>query len=132
MLKAFGIVVLVLSLITVGIWSQTDLIRTLLNPDYIRVEIHGRLQHQAVAVYWRTEGQQDSMLVYQSANQLIRSFPQSGYNIFTVTYDRQFIGSVEQFKTAKYNAHSYNFVLEEYEGEIELTDVVISGIDGHR
>jgi|GEM_PF-6751894 len=132
MLKAFGIIVLVLSLITLCIWSQADFIRTLLDPDFVRVELHGRLHHQAVEVYWKSEGQQDSTLIYQSGNQLIKSFPQSGFNTFTVTYDKRFIGSIEQFKTAKYNSHSYNFVLEEHEGQIELVDVVISGIDGHR
>jgi hypothetical protein len=132
MLKAFGIVVLVLSLITIGIWSQTDRIRTMLDPDYIYVELHGRLQHEQVAIYWKTEGQRDSTLIYEAGNQLVKSFPERGYNIFTITYNAQFVGAIAQFKTGKYHAHSYHFILDEQAEDILLTDVVISGIDGHR
>jgi len=110
MLKAFGIVILVLSVITIGIWSQSDRIRRWLNTDYIRIELHGKVQHQGVEIYWKTEGSLDSVLVYQSNNQLVKSFSESGYNIFSVAYQGRYLGSTEHFKTDKYNSHTQLFL----------------------
>ena len=132
MLKAFGIVVLVLSLFTLGIWSQSNRIRTWLNPDYVRIELRGKLLHQRVSIYWKTEGAVDSTLVYQEGKQLVKSFNKSGYNIFSITYEGKYIGTVDHFKTDQYNAHIYSYTIEEQEGIVNLTNVVIFGKDGHR
>ena len=59
MLKAFGIVVLVLSLFTIGIWSQSSRIRTWIDPDYIRIELQGNVKHLGIEIYWKTEGSND-------------------------------------------------------------------------
>ena len=132
MLKAFGIVVMVLSLVTLGIWSQSNRIRTWLNPDYIHIELQGNVLHRGVEIYWKTEGANDSTLVYQFSNQLVKSFSRSGYNIFSVIYQGRYIGTTEHFKTDKYNSHSYSYSIEEQQGVVSLFDVDISGPDGHR
>lgn len=132
MLKAFSIVILILSLITFGIWSQSDRIRRLISPDIIRVQLYGKLEYQGLQIYWKTEQSIDSTLVYQSGKQLVRDFPVMGYNSFVIYHNSRLVGEAEHFKTNKYNSHSYYYVVEEQNGSIDLTDVVISGIDGHR
>lgn len=132
MLKAFGIVVLCLSLVTLVIWSQISNIRIWLDPDFIRLELKGKLLHQKIDVYCRREGASDSTLVYQSGKQLIKSFGGRGNNTFSVIYDNEIVGSVEHFKTDENNTHTYIYTLEEHSGQIDLVDVGISGKDGHQ
>ncbi len=132
MLRTFAIISLVLSLITIGIWSQSDRIRRWLDPDVIRVELHGRLQYQGLEIYWQTESSLDSILVYQSAKQVVQAFPVRGSNVFSVYYQGAFIGSIDHFKTDKDHSHSYYYIIEEQEGNIELVDVAISGMDAHQ
>lgn len=131
MAKTLAFITLVLSLITFAIWSQRDQIRAWINPDYIRVQLYGKLQYPGVAIHWKQEGSVDSTLVYADGEQLVNTFPHSGFNSFTISYRGQFVESIEHFKTSPYFAHSYLFVLEEDDGEIALTDMQISGVDGN-
>ncbi len=132
MIKAFGIVVLCLSLVTLVIWSQSSNIRVWLNPDFIRVDLKGKLRHDGIDIYCKAEGASDSVLVYQSGEQLLKSFGKRGYNVFSVTYQGGYIGSVDHFKTDEINTHTYHYTVEEQAGQIGIVNIVISGIDGHQ
>ena len=131
MLKAFGIVVLVLSLITLVIWSQSSNIRIWLDPDFIRVELRGKLRHQGINIYCKTEGASDSTIIYQSGKQLLKSFGERGNNVFSITYEDELVGSVEHFKTDDSNTHTYYYIIEEQSGQIDIVHVMITGADGH-
>jgi len=131
MAKTLAILFVIFSLITLIIWSQTDRIRTWINPDYIRVQLYGKLHYPGVNIHWKEEGSGDSTLIYSAGTQIVSSFPKSGFNTFTISYQGRFIESIEHFKTNSYYAHSYLFVLEEEAGEIALTDIKISGVDGN-
>jgi hypothetical protein len=117
---------------TLALWSQLDRIKSLINPDIIRVELHGQLKQSDVDVYWKGEADQDSILVYKSGQQLQKSFLKIGHNRFSVICRGEYLGSIEHFKTDQYNSHTYYYTIEEASGVVNLISARIIGPDAHR